>query len=181
MKNQRGATLIELVLAIIVISIIAYVVSDAFLYSSKSILAGNAARDATQSARFAVDRMTREIRNVRDKKCIQAATSTAFTFVDMGNNTVTFSWAGAGAPLMRNGNILVDGVSNFSLTYYDNSYTAAAPPPPNVIGAPTTCASPNTCLTSCASTNIWSVSIDLTTQVGGQTTQFRSQVHPISF
>lgn len=175
--NQKGATLIELILSIIIISIVVYVVTDAFVYSSKSILTGNSARDATQSGRLAIDRMVREIRDVRDNKCVGAATGTSFSFMDAGNNAVAFTWAGAGAPLMRNGDVLVDHVSNLTLKYFDSA------DPPNDITAtpPTVCAAPNTCLSTCASTNIWSVSIDLITQSGTETMEFRSQVHPVSF
>lgn len=177
MRNQKGATLIELVLSIVIIGVIAYVVTDAFVYSSRSILTGNSARDATQSGRLAIDRMVREIRNVRDNQCVDVAAGSSFKFVDAGNNAVAFTWAGAGAPLMRNSDVLVDRVSNLTFIYYDS-----ANPPNNITATPpTVCASPNTCLSTCASTNIWSVNIDLTTQSGSETMEFRSQVHPVSF
>ena len=174
--NQKGATLIEMIIGIVIIGILAYVVSDAFIYSSRSVLTANAAREATQSGRLALDRMVREIRNLPDLRCVAAADSRTFTFTDTTNNTVTFSWSGvAGAPLMRNTDVLVDQVSNFTLTYLDNQE------PPGTIGVPLTCGPPNTCLPTCTPTNIWSVNIDLTTQSGTETMRFRSQVHPVNF
>jgi hypothetical protein len=120
-----------------------------------------------------MDRMVREIRNVRDNKCVQTATATDFKFVDGQNNTVEFSWAGAGAPLLRNAtDTLVGKVSSLAFTYYSN-----ADPPAEV--APTVCATP--CAATCAATNIWSINIDLTTQSGTETMRLRSQVHPRSF
>jgi type II secretory pathway pseudopilin PulG len=171
--NQKGTTLIELVLSIVVLGIIAYIVTDTFVYSSRSILAGNSARNATQGGRLAIDRMSREIRNIRDNNCVSTATGTTFSFVDAVNNSITYTWAGVGNPLMRSGNVLVDNVSNLTFTYYDNAN------PPNTIAVPTVCATP--CASTCAPTNIWTISIDLTTQSGTQTMQFRSQVHPLSF
>lgn len=175
--NQKGATLIEMILGIVIIGILAYVVSDAFVYTSRSVLTANLAREATQSGRLAVDRMVREIRNVRDNRCVAAANGRTFTFVDMSNNTITFTWSGvAGTPLMRNADVLVDEVSNLSFTYYNNNE-----PAPGAIGVPIVCGPPNTCLPACAATDIWSVNIDLTTQAGTETMQFRSQVHPVNF
>lgn len=174
--NQKGATFIEMILGIVIIGILAYIVSDAFVYASRSVLTANLAREATQSGRLAVDRMVREIRNVRDDRCVAAADGRTFTFVDMGNNTVTFSWSGvAGTPLMRNADVLVDQVSNLTLTYLNNQE------PPGTIGVPIDCGPPNTCLPACAATDIWSVNIDLTTQAGTEMMQFRSQVHPVNF
>jgi prepilin-type N-terminal cleavage/methylation domain-containing protein len=174
--NQKGATLIEMILGIVIIGILAYVVSDAFIYASRSVLTANSARDATQSGRLAIDRMVREIRNIRDNRCVAVADGRTLTFVDMGNNTVAFSWSGvAGAPLMRNADVLVDQVSNLALTYLNNQE------PPGAIGAPIVCGPPNTCLPACAATDIWSIDINLTTQSGTETMQFRSQVHPVNF
>lgn len=175
--NQKGATLIEMILGIVIIGILAYVVSDAFVYTSRSVLTANLAREATQSGRLAVDRMVREIRNVRNDRCVAAADSRTFTFIDTSNNTVAFSWSGvAGAPLMRNADILADQVTSLIFTYFDNNE-----PAPGAIGVPIVCGSPNTCLPACAATNIWSVNIDLTTQSGTETMAFRSQVHPVNF
>ncbi|MBI3610612.1 MAG: prepilin-type N-terminal cleavage/methylation domain-containing protein [Nitrospirae bacterium] len=176
MKNERGVTLIEMIFSIILIGVIGIVASNVFLFSTKSVLTGNNVREATQVNRLAMDRMIREIRNVRDNKCVQTAAAADFKFVDGQNNTVEFSWAGAGAPLLRNTtDTLVGNVSSLAFTYYNN-----ADPPVNITALPpTVCATP--CAASCTATNIWSINIDLTTQSGTETMQLRSQVHPRSF
>lgn len=174
--NQKGVTLIELTLSIVLIGIIAYAVTNTFVYSSRSVLTANSARDATQMGRLAMDRMVREIRNVQSNRCISAATNRTFTFVDGDNNTIGFNWSGvAGAALIRtlNGtpNTMLDQVNNLVLTYYKNDAT--------VVGTPVTCGTP--CSPTCGATDLWSVNIDLTTQSGAQTVALRSQVHPGSF
>lgn len=186
--NQKGVTLIEMVLSIVILSLIAYVVTDAFVYSSRSVLTGNQARDATQEGRIAVDRMIREIRNIRDKKCVVVASDSRFSFIDENNNTIDFNWAGAqGTPLTRaeNGvpNTLVGGVDNVLpgsplFKYYDSTDVK----PRNVIANP--CAGPGTCAAACGSTNptpIWSVSVDLIAKSGSESMEFRSEVHPVNF
>ncbi len=171
--NERGATLIELVLSIVIIGIIAVVITDAFVTSSKSILTGNAVREAAQEGRMAASRMVREIRNLRSDRCVSSATVNTLTFVDTNAETITFSWSGtSGDPLMRNADIFVEKVSNLTFTYYDNAEPAVGIPSPTVCGTP--------CSATCAATNIWSINIDLTTQSGAETMQFRSQLHPIN-
>lgn len=171
--NKRGVTFIEMVLSIVIIGVISVIVTEVFVYSSRSVITGNATRDALQTGRLAIDRMAREIRNVRGNRCVSAAGSTTFTFIDSDDATITYRQVGAS--LMRNGNILLDRVSNLTFTYYDNMY------PPNPIAAPTVCPAPNTCSPACTPTDVWSINIDLTTQVGTETLRLRSSVHPLSF
>jgi prepilin-type N-terminal cleavage/methylation domain-containing protein len=184
MRNERGVTLIEMILSIVLIGIIGAVAANAFLFSTKSVLTGNLVREATQVNRLAMDRMVREIRNVGSNKCVQIAAPTDFKFVDGQNNAIEFSWAGAGSPLMRNADTLVGNVSSLIFTYYNNANppvditTAPAPGPPVVCPSPPA-ATP--CAASCAVTDIWSINIDLTTQSGTETMRLRSQVHPRSF
>lgn len=174
MSNERGVTLIEMILSVVLIGIIGIIVAQVFLFSTKSVLTGNLVREATQVNRLAMDRMIREIRNVRSNRCVSNTTGAAsFSFVDGQNNAIAYSWAGAGSPLLRNGaDPLVGKVSSLVFTYYNN----ANPP---VAVAPTGCATP--CAAACAATNIWSININLTTQSGTEAMQLRSQVHPRSF
>lgn len=178
MRSENGVTLIELVLSIVLIGIIGIVVAEAFLYSTRSVLTGNVVREATQVNRLALDRMIREIRNVRNSRCVATATANTISFVDAASNTITYSWSGtAGAPLTRTQNAvtntMVGSVNSLTFTYYNNA------DPPGTIPTPTVCATP--CLPTCAATNIWMINIDLTTQTGTETVRLRSQVHPRSF
>lgn len=123
--NERGVTFLEMVLSIVIIGVIAVLVTDVFVYSSKSVMTANATRGALQAGRLAIDRMVREIRNVPSNLCISAAGSTTFTFID--SNDVTITYRRVGASLMRNGDKLLDSVEDLTFTYYDNGY------PPNPI------------------------------------------------
>lgn len=179
MKDERGVTLIELVLAIVALGIIGWIAADALLFSTKSVLTANSVREAAQVNRLAMGRMIREMRTVRDNRCVAEATSTSFSFVDAENNTITYSWAGAGSPLLRNTDTLVGNVSSLDFTYYDN----ANPPVDITAGPPVVCPGPvpPTCDSACAATDIWSIQIDLTTQSGTETIPLRSRVQPRGF
>lgn len=183
--SQKGVTLIELVLSIVILSIVALIVGQAFFYSSKSVLTGNQAREATQEGRLGIDRMIREIRSIRDGRCVIIANSQRLSFVDANNDTIDFNWNGVqGTSLTRteNGvtNTLVGNVNNVLpgtplFTYYDNAN------PRNAIATPTVCGAPNTCTSVCAVTEMWSIRVDLDTKYGTETMEFRSEVHPMNF
>lgn len=164
MRNERGVTLIEMVLSIILIGVIGIVASNVFFYSTRSVLTGNNIREATQVNRMAMDRMIREIRNVADNTRVTVANATTFTYVDVDGNTVSFTLAGT--TLNRVGtttDTLAANVLGLTLTYLDNTGATIAVP------------------TLSPSTNIWWVQIAMTVGTGTDTVQFRSRVHPRSF
>jgi prepilin-type N-terminal cleavage/methylation domain-containing protein len=164
MRNERGVTLIEMILSIILIGVIGIVASNVFLYSTRSVLTGNNVREATQVNRMAMDRMIREIRNVADNTRVTVATASTFTYVDVDGNTISFTLAGTN--LNRVGtttDTLAANVSGLTFTYFTNTGAAAVP---NL---------------SPAATDIWWVQIAMTVGTGTDTVQFRSRVHPRSF
>ena len=59
MKDERGVTLIEMVLTIVILGIIGWVASEAFLSSTKSVLTADSVREAAQENRLGIDRMVR--------------------------------------------------------------------------------------------------------------------------
>lgn len=171
MRNERGVTLIEMILSIILIGIIGIVAANAFLYSTRSVLTGNNVREATQVNRMAMDRVVREIRNVANNTSVVTANATTFEFVNVDGNTVKFQLTGADLnrvftvpPNPPVTDLLAANVSASPFTYLDNTGVA--------IGIPTV---------SPATTDIWWVQIALTVGTGSEALQLRSRVHPRSF
>ena len=169
MKNEKGVTLIEVVLSVVLIGIIGIIIAETFLYSTRSVLTGNAVREATQADRLAMDRMIREMRNVRNNTSVITANSTTFEFVNIDGDTVKFQLTGTNLnrifthpPNPAVTNTLAANVSVLVFTYLDNAGVVIG-------GAP---------LVAPAATNIWSIQIALTVGSGGEAVQFRSQVHP---
>ena len=182
MRTERGVTLIELILVIVLIGIIGIVGAQVFLYSTQSVMTGNAVREATQVNRMAMDRMVREMRMVRDNQCVAVATPTTFSFIDTQNRVITYSWAGVGSPIIRteNGvpNNLVDNVTNLTLTYFN----AAGSPGVDITGnPPIVCPAGPTCAAACPITDIWSIQVNLEAQSGTESVAFQSSVHPRGF
>jgi prepilin-type N-terminal cleavage/methylation domain-containing protein len=131
-RRERGFTLIELVIVIVVVSVAALVFSRMFIEAVRSYEWVDVEKEKLQEARYAQERMTREFRRVRDNVSINAATATTFTFVDRDVATISISWNGVkGADLIytKNGtaHVLASGVDSLAFAYWKKDGTAAAP------------------------------------------------------
>ena len=122
--NQKGFTLIEIIVSIVVMTIIAVIsgvgivgISKGYVFSKKNAL-------TTQQGQIAMTRLKKELSNI--KSVTGTPTATSITFVrssDLSSHTI--SWAGGSSPILIDGDTLIGSVTSFSLTYY-NSYNAAA-------------------------------------------------------
>src|SRR3989344_3293103 len=137
MNNHKGFTLIEMIMVITLLGIVAAIIAIPLLQGARGWFDATTREGITQSGRIGIERMTREIRNTARKSdntpCISAALATSFTFSDMSGdltacNTITFSWAGAGNPIIRGADTLADNIQTLAFTYYDstNAVTAVA-------------------------------------------------------
>ena len=157
--NKKGVTLTELIMVIVIVGVLAggigfFVVQAIDIY--KFITFRN--EDVSQ-ARMAMNRMTREIRMLKDDHSVLTANSTDFEFNDMDGNSIEFQLSGN--TLLRNSDILVDGIQIFQFTYWDiqgNELTNPAVSPD--------------------STDIWRICIRMSIQTGDESMTIKSQAHP---
>jgi prepilin-type N-terminal cleavage/methylation domain-containing protein len=163
-NNQKGFTLIEMIIVITVISIIAGIASIIILEGLKSYQTEVSFSDIHNQGRLAIERMAREIRMIRSATATDISTMTAtnLQFNDVnGNTNVLFQRSGASAPysIVRNGQVLANNVQSVSFSYYQqDGVTVAA-----------------------AATQVWFIQIDLTTVNRGETLSMRVRVHPRNF
>ncbi len=124
MKKQQGFTLLELVFVIALTSIIVVVASNIIAMGAQTYLAAKNTVDADWQARLSLERMARDIRAVRSVTSISTATATQLVFTDFDGTSISYSLSGTS--LMRNSQILADGVSSLAFGYFDKNGVTTA-------------------------------------------------------
>ncbi|MEK7348157.1 MAG: prepilin-type N-terminal cleavage/methylation domain-containing protein [Candidatus Eisenbacteria bacterium] len=132
MDGGAGFTLIELVIVIVVISIAGLLLAVMFREAIGTYRFVDVEADLLQQARFAEERIAREMRRLRDGNSVTTASAQTFAFVDRDAVPIVVSWSGTkGADLLftRNGvpQALAAGVDSLAFAYFKEDGTAAAP------------------------------------------------------
>ncbi|MGH8750772.1 MAG: PulJ/GspJ family protein [Burkholderiales bacterium] len=156
--GRRGFTLIEFVVVLIILAILATVGSVVLGRGISTYFGGRDITLADWQARVALERMTRDLREVRSPADLTTITATQITFNDLLLNNVTYTLAAN--TLTRNGIPLADNVSALNLSYLQrNGQTTAA-----------------------AAAVVYYITAQITvTDVNGATVIYRDSVHPRIF
>jgi len=122
--------------------------------------------DILWDGRLALDRITREIRTVKDSTSVTTASAAQFRFTDTANKDITYSLSSTNLNRTENGtaNLLAESVSAMSFTYY-NAAGIAIPSP----------------AVSPSATNIRRVRINLTLTKNGQNVYLQSDASTKNF
>jgi type II secretory pathway pseudopilin PulG len=162
LKKISAFSIIELVMVIVLVSIIFAVTAPLMLAIGSGWQLAQARNELSASAMVAMDRMMREIRQVKNNTSVITAGSSSFSFVENNSNTVTYNVSGG--HLMRTvgatANQLADYVSALSFTYYNAAGSVIAVP-----------------VVSPSATDITRIVIDLTF-LSGTSLSFESGVSP---
>lgn len=158
--KMKAYTLIELIIVLVVIGIVAGAgvpimleTADAWFISSKF------QDNAVSNAMLASSRMSREIRRLLNDASVTTATASAFSFTDIGSNSITYNLSSTS--LMRNSDTLAENVSALTYTYYDDNGNAIATP----------VVSPN-------NTDIRRIQVNFSILAGSNTLNFQFGVRP---
>lgn len=156
-RNERGFSLIEMILAVIIAGIIAGVIGLVGLQGTRSFVATDARSDMTSQGRLAIERMVREIRTIRSRADVTTMLGPTLSFVDTSGTPITFT--SAGGVVTRNGTPLAAATTALlNFTYF----------------------TPNDGFAASAAT-LWSIQIDVTFTKGQEQQAFRARVHPRNF
>ena len=119
--RKNGFTLIELVVVISVVGIISTIVGSILLGAIDAWTFKFNRNDILWDSRLAIDRMTREIRTIRNATSVTTASSSQLRFIDAGNKDITYSMSSTNLNRTENGtvNLLAENVSSLAFTYYD--------------------------------------------------------------
>ena len=166
LKRQTGFTLIEILIAIILLSILAGVAAPLLFVSVSAITLHVGRVNLEESGDLALSRISREIRHLKDDKNIVTANGSDFQFLDV--NSLQIRYYLSGNTLMRTAagtdSGLTDQVQAGGLvfTYYDDDGNAIATP---TVGIGT-------------ATNIRRIQVETIFQNGASVLPFRTQIRP---
>ena len=131
--DRRGFTLIEVVMAIVILSIISGIAGMGFVSAINGYVLAKKNADTVQNAQILLGRISKELRSTHS---IDSGTQTSLTFDSMSLATPTnleglpivLSWDSVSQKLLLGTDTLADNVSSFSLGYLDkfDDVTAAA-------------------------------------------------------
>jgi prepilin-type N-terminal cleavage/methylation domain-containing protein len=157
LKNERGVTLIELVLVIVLLGIMGVSMTSAFIPTMTLSVNVDNRKEAFQQGRQAMQRMIREVRSARSfAACAPCNPTNTLNLTDAENNNIIYAWSGTPQdPLTRNGMEISGEVASYTITYLTR--TGATPPDQG---------------------QIWRVRADLEVRVGDQMIQIKSEAHP---
>ncbi len=127
-KPTCGFSLVELVIVIIVLSIVA---SSGALIISRGFNAYFAGRDMTRAdwqGRLAMERMTRDLREIRSTVDITTMTATQITYTDIFANNIIYNMSGTTLMRTQSGVAtgLADYISALNLSYWQKNGQSAA-------------------------------------------------------
>lgn len=115
--TNSGFTLLELVAAMVVMGIITGFVASMIFYQVDTYDVVTTRKQDVQATRFATHLMTRELREIAAAESIFVVTADSIRFKNIQNEAITY--ARHGNQLYRNGDLLVDHLSTFTLSYID--------------------------------------------------------------
>ena len=127
-KNQKGFSLIEMMVVVVILGVIVLALVTFFTGGTKSWVAGQSQLKAQREARQAIDQMVREIREASD--IIDSSTSfKKIKFNTPWTSNIEYSWSGdTWDPILRGINPLIDNVQSLDFTYFDNIGDLVDPP-----------------------------------------------------
>lgn len=125
--DRKAFTLIELIMVIAIIGIIAMMTAPFISTAVDSWLFSRTERDVVFSARLAMNRMIREIREINGTDSVLTFTNTTLSFNDIDNDSISYQQSGTA--LLRNSDELTDKLRDpggLSFNYLDSSGNVTA-------------------------------------------------------
>lgn len=125
-KKQKGFTLIELILSIILMGIISVVIGRIMVAGFKTFITSQNISEADWQGLLALEMITNDIHDIRSASSITTISASSLVFTDMAGTIVTYQLSGTN--LQRNSLTVASGITALAFTYLNGSGTVTATP-----------------------------------------------------
>jgi len=159
---EKGFTLIELIVVIVITSIIAGVVARFLVFGVETYHFVDERKRALHEARLALHLMNSEFRQVRDPKGLYIARQDKLQFINYFNQVNTYQFSNN--RLLKNGFTIAESVTSFSFSYLKSDGTYLQTP-----------------VSADSLTYVWNIEANYTIQMGEQSVPFHLIVHPRNY
>jgi prepilin-type N-terminal cleavage/methylation domain-containing protein len=123
-RSQKGFSLLELIITIIIMGIISVIIGKILIQSFNMFSISQNIGEADWQGLFSLEKLTNDIHNIRSAGDITSISSSSFSFVDMAGTTVTYQLSGS--TLLRNGLTVASGLSGLTFSYLDDTGAVTA-------------------------------------------------------
>ncbi len=127
--DERGLTLIELVVAMVLSAILAGFIANVIYYEVNVYHEVTNRKSGMRDARLALEMVARDLRTIMAADSVFQATSDSIRFDIVGDRQVTYRYENG--QLIKNQGLLLPNLAAFRLRYYDDSGTPLASPVAN--------------------------------------------------
>lgn len=125
-KQQRGFSLIELIIVMVIISIIAVVIGNILFNSFRTFRVSQDVTDTDWQGLLAIESIANDVHDIRSANDISTINAASFTFVEVGGTSVTYQLSGNN--LQRSGTTLASNISALAFAYLDNNGATTTTP-----------------------------------------------------
>ncbi len=123
-RSQKGFSLVELVMTIVIMGIISVVVGKILLQGYKTFITAQDISAVDWQGLLALESLTNDIHNIRSAADITTISSSSFVFTDMTGTAVTYALSGS--TLQRNSLTVASGISALTFSYLDKNGSVTA-------------------------------------------------------
>jgi len=160
MDSEKGFTLIELVMVMVMVATLAGFIGNIIYYEVNTYKIVTSRKAGLQDSRFAFSKIARDLRQIVSPDSIHQAAADSIRFDDVLDNTISYKFSEN--KILRNGDILLESVSTFQFSYYNNNDNQLTIPISDL-------------------SDIRSIGLSMSYDVGGRTVSSQLKVTPRNF
>lgn len=155
--KNKGFSLVELMVVLTLIGIVAGITAKMLLVGAKTFDTVSTRNETLQINRIGIELLIKDLRMIKSSNDIVSADAGRLIFYTVDGEHITYLYSAG--ELTRNDHLLMNGLSEFQLIYYDNDGTELSVPVTN-------------------KSDIWDIKISADATVNESPFHLETKVHP---